>query len=757
MGRIKKSTRKFEAKHLKKTLEDRKAHAKVKQRHQLAEKRKKRADGNADKCEEVKKARRKDGDVELFEDMSVEQFFQGGFEVPETEKEKKRKKKGLKRKREEAEEKDNDEGGEEGERESDDELETHRADLSALAEKDPEFFKYLQENDSELLDFTAAERDDLSGIDIMSESESEDKAPKKKKRKKPKKGEGEEPAQNDSAGSSIEVTLKDVETWERALVEEKSLRSLKKVVLAFRAAVHISDVGDNDSGYKYTITDANIYHELLVLALKHVPDVLNHHLPVKESASGKIRIASDTKKYRSMSPLLKSHSASLLHLLPTLTDAPTQKLLLNSTVPLIPYFLSFRKFLKAYIKAVVDIWAANSSDESTRITAFLVVRRATVIGDDGLKEMCLKALYAGFVRASRQTSGYTMQGINLMKNSAHEVFGLNGMDKVGYSAGFGYIRQLAIHLRNSITNNSKDSYKTVYNWQYAHSLDFWSRALSAHCDGFKEAEAGKESPLRPLIYPSIQVTLGAIKLIPTAQYFPLRFYLLRSLLRLSRATGVYIPLTSLLFEVLSSTIFKKKPKPSTLRPLDFSTTIRAPKSYLPTKAYQDGVGEQVVELLSEFFVLHAKSIAFPELAIPAIVHAKRWIKKSSVVNLNNALSMLVGKLEANSKWVQERRNKVEFAPNKIDMADKFLDDVAWEKTPFGVYVLSQRKVREEKRKIVEESLRQEKAGRRGGDGDNESGDEEGHLSVEEEQSEDEDMEDVEDEDEGADDSSDGDA
>lgn len=262
-----------------------------------------------------------------------------------------------------------------------------------------------------------------------------------------------------------------------------------------------------------------------------------------------------------------------------------------------------------------------------------------------------------------------------------------------------------------------------------------------------------------MIYPLIQVTLGATKLIPTAQYFPLRFYLLRSLLRLSRATGVYIPLTSLLFEVLSSTIFKKKPKPSTLRPLDFSTTIRAPKSYLTTKTYQDGVGEQVVELLSEFFALHAKSIAFPELAIPAIVQVKRWIKKSPVVNLNNALGVLVGKLEANSKWVQERRNKVEFAPNRIDMADKFLDEVAWEKTPFGAYVLSQRKVREEKRKMIEESLRQERTKGRGGDDDDddESGDEEGYISAGEEQSEDEDMDDVEDGDGDEDDSNDDDA
>ena len=34
-----------------------------------------------------------------------------------------------------------------------DEGENHLAELSKLAEKDPEFFKYLQENDRELLEF----------------------------------------------------------------------------------------------------------------------------------------------------------------------------------------------------------------------------------------------------------------------------------------------------------------------------------------------------------------------------------------------------------------------------------------------------------------------------------------------------------------------------------------------------------------------------------------------------------------------------
>src|SRR6202030_4043363 len=101
--------------------------------------------------------------------------------------------------------------------------------------------------------------------------------------------------------------------------------------------------------------------------------------------------------------------------------------------------------------------------------------------------------------------------------------------------------------------------------------------------------------------------------IPTPQYFPLRFHLTRALLRISRTTGTYFPLAPYLLEVLNSSEKRKSPKSSTLRPLEFNTSIRAPKPYLRTRIYQDGVGEQVAELLSEFFVLWTKHIAFPEL------------------------------------------------------------------------------------------------------------------------------------------------
>ena len=167
-------------------------------------------------------------------------------------------------------------------------------------------------------------------------------------------------------------------------------------------------------------------------------------------------------------------------------------------------------------------------------------------------------------------------------------------------------------------------------------------------------------------------------------------------------------MASLIFEVLASAELKKKPKPSTLKPLDFSTTIRAPKSYLRTRAYQDGIAEQVVELFSEFYVLYTKSVAFPELAIPTIVMVKRFMKKSKNAKLNTALHLLLTKLEANSKFVQEKRSTIDFAPDRRADVEKFLKETEWMSTPLGAYVVSQRKVREEKRRMLEDSLREER-------------------------------------------------
>lgn len=696
MGKQSKSTRKFEKNQLKGTIERRKEFAKVKQRHQQNAKRKERAAKRADKEGDASGS---EGESDQIKgpDMNEDEYFQDAIEIPELEPKAKAQTKSPKRKRDQQEEQPDTIDGSESD--ASDGEDDHKDQLASLAAKDPEFYKYLQENDAELLDFD--EDDDLAEVDDLSEEE-----PPSKKQKT--KGSAED------SNAPTEITLTMVGKWKSSMADTNSIRALRQVVLAFRAAAHADD--EEDKAFRYSIPSPEVYHEVLVTALKQVPIVLAHHLPVKESASGKLRIPTDSPKFKTLAPLIKSHASSLYHLLRHLSDTNTLRLTLQSFEPLLPYLLQFRKFLKVIAKAVASVWSDNSSDEATRITAFLVIRRLIVIGDAGIRETVLRSTYEGVVKGSRNTTIHTLAGINLMKNSAAELWGID--QKVSYTTGFTFIRQLAIHLRGNITKPTKDSYKTIYNWQFVHSLDFWSRVLSTHCNSLLEAENGKQSQLRPLIYPVVQVTLGVMRLIPTSTYFPLRFLLMRALLRISQATETYIPLSAALLEVLNSAEMKKPAKAATLKPLDFASNIRAPTSYLKTKVYQEGVGEQVAELFSEFFVLWTKSIAYPELQLPTVVMLKRWIKTASKGDgnrngkLNQALLLLVQKSEANARWIEERRNKINFSPKDRAEVEGFLKDVQWQDTPLGAFVVAQRKQRDERKKVLEQGRKEQERRRK---------------------------------------------
>jgi nucleolar complex protein 2 len=692
MGKQAKATKKFERNQLKGTIDRRKEFAKIKQRHQQNAKRKERSAKLAESRTEGPGSGEEGQDDDEV-DMNEDEYFQEAIDIPEPDA--KSKTKAQKRKRD-----GEDSTAQKSEEDASEDEAGHKGQLAALADKDPEFYKYLQENDADLLEFD--EDDDLAEVDDLSD----DEPPNKKQ----KKGDADE--------GPVDVTSAMIKKWKSSMTESYSIRALRQVVLAFRAAAHADD--DEEKSYRYAISSPEIYHEVLMTALKHVPVVLSHHLPVKEIHGGKVRIPTESPKFKTLAPLIKSQASSLHHLLGNLSDTNTIRLTLQSFEPLLPYLLQFRKFLKVLTKGVSGVWCDNSSDEATRITAFMVIRRLMVIGDAGIREAVLKSTYEGVIKGSRNTTIHTLAGINLMKNSAAEIWGID--QKVSYTTGFTFIRQLAIHLRGNITKPTKDSYKTIYNWQFVHSLDFWSRVLSNHCNSLLEAQNGKQSQLRPLIYPVVQITLGVMRLIPTSTYFPLRFQLMRSLLRISQSTETYIPLSAALLEVLNSAEMKKPAKTATLRPLDFASNIRAPTSYLKTKVYQEGVGEQVFELFSEFFVLWTKSIAYPELQLPAIVMLKRWLKTASKPGgnkngkVNQLLLLLVQKSEANARWIEERRNKVNFSPKDRAQVEGFLKEVEWKETPLGAFVVGQRQLREERKKVLDQG-RKEQERKKGTDED----------------------------------------
>jgi nucleolar complex protein 2 len=202
------------------------------------------------------------------------------------------------------------------------------------------------------------------------------------------------------------------------------------------------------------------------------------------------------------------------------------------------------------------------------------LRKLAVVQSTKFLNTVLKRMYLSFVANSKFTSPKSRPLIVLMENCLIEMYNLD--HHTTYQHGFVYIRQLAVHLRTAMVQQKKDSYQTVYNWQYIHCIELWCRVLG---DCVSET-------LKPLIYPLVQTTLGVMRLIPTPRYYPLRFHCIHSLNTLADKTNTLIPVAPALLEVLDSTALRKKPRPSTSKPVSFSYILRVSKSQLQTKAFQ---------------------------------------------------------------------------------------------------------------------------------------------------------------------------
>ncbi|KAF9557987.1 Nucleolar Complex 2 protein [Mortierella alpina] len=581
---------------------------------------------------------------------------------------------------------------------------SNKIQLDALKEKDPEFYKYLQENDKELLDFDGEMEDLVSEEEDEDEQEggedededmqgSDEEMEEPEPKKKSKKAKVEEEEEETMDGIPL-VTKAMVDTWQSALVEKHSLRALRRLLLAFRAGAHLHD-SEDDRSYAYKINSPVVFNKLVVTCLKHVIPTLDHHLPIQTTSGGKPKPVNSGSKYTTLQPLIKSFLQNTLHLLKELTDQEMIYFVIRESEKAIRYLVGFPKIAKDLLKHLLFLW--STATDRVRIISFLTIRTMCLQLGSNYLDLALKGVYLTFVRYAKTTTMHTLPNLHLMQNCVAQLYGMD-YDR-SYQHGFVYVRQLAIHLRNAVLVKTKESYKAVYNWQYLHCLGLWSQVVSTHALN----TAGQPTALHTLIYPLVQVSLGALRLIPTSTYYPLRFQIIRNLIQLVENTGTFIPLAPFLFEVLEGGEMKRPGRKGTMKPLEWDLGFKCSNDYKGSRVYQDGTGEQVYELMTEYYALFSTSISFPELVIPAIVQLKRFIKKSSLVKLTKQFAGLVDKLEQNSRFVEMERNKADFSPSDAAGVSGFLRDQDKDKTPLGSYWKGVRRSVMAKRKMVEEA------------------------------------------------------
>ncbi|XP_013408065.1 nucleolar complex protein 2 homolog [Lingula anatina] len=331
---------------------------------------------------------------------------------------------------------------------------------------------------------------------------------------------------------------------------------------------------------------------------------------------------------------------------------------------------------------LISLWS-STSEETCRVLSFLSINKLVRLLQNALLEPTLKQMYMAYVQNCKFTSPSTLPMINFMQRSLVEMFAIDV--RLTYQYAFIYIRQLAIHLRNAITVKKKDTCQAVYNWQYVHCLYLWARLLST---------VYPSDTLEPLIYPLTQTIIGTIKLIPTAKYYPLRFHCIKTLNMLSKATNTFIPVLPFILEVLEQTDFNKKHSKASFRPLNFACILKVSKAQLQEKTFKDGLIDQVYELLLETFNIHAHTIGFPELVLPAVMQLKESLKKCKVANYCRQLKQVLEKVNETSKVIGQRRKEATFDlkdPKSVDAWDRKSKE---EGTPLGKFYTQWRKLRD---------------------------------------------------------------
>ncbi|NXP58780.1 NOC2L protein, partial [Chloropsis cyanopogon] len=381
----------------------------------------------------------------------------------------------------------------------------HKDQLSRLKDRDPEFYKFLEENDRRLLDFDASDSSEEEEAlhrppDTLEEASDEDEDDEDEEQGKVKR----------KKVSLIHVSLKMVEEWKKAAQRNLTPKLFHEITQAYKAAVATTKGDSGGDPSKFQVTDTavfnalvsfcirDLFHHLHKLLLPKAPkNKLKMVLPSTSPLWGKLRL--DIKVYLGCTIQVRNtiifclggHSLYLSPLLKVSLALAEICTFSSSSCVQTPQSLELQ---------VPYSWRSQAQCghtwEGQRSPGMLFAPFHVVLSHP----LPQQQMYIAFVKNSRFTSPNALPMISFMQRTLTEMLALDSHGS--YQHSFIYIRQLAIHLRSAMTLRKKENFQSVYNWQYIHCLYFWCRVLST---------IHPSEVMEPLIYPLTQVIIGCIK------------------------------------------------------------------------------------------------------------------------------------------------------------------------------------------------------------------------------------------------------
>uniref|UniRef100_A0A8R1HIY7 Nucleolar complex protein 2 homolog n=1 Tax=Caenorhabditis japonica TaxID=281687 RepID=A0A8R1HIY7_CAEJA len=493
----------------------------------------------------------------------------------------------------------------------------HKLDLEKLKLSDPEFFKFLQQEDADLLNMDDdGEEDDDDEDDVDDEEEEEDEdddeddddededdKTKIRKIKKPK-------TKSDSSGrlivdSGVYSYLQEVLALDDESATPINPSDVRMAVDVFVACV--ARVGADIEAPKYVINEQSIFEAVVRLCFQAMPTALQRLLNAKKDGDKLLFSKMAIKKYQTY---VKAYLHALLVFLNEVQTTEVVISTLKAITRIVDFYAHFTRMSKLLIKAIVKVWSRKTLE--CRLPAFVCMNLLVKSYPQHFAPL-YKVAYVAFVANSKVVSNETWPLLQFMHRTFAELTILN--PEQAYKYAFVYIRQTAVHLRNAmIAKGRKDLIFSIYNWQMMQCMYLWVRVIAkAH------AVNGAEN-IGELVYPLIQVIVGIFRLCNAPTFLPLRLHCCQLLIQLQASCTNYIPILQLscdCFEELAREL-KSKPKPAkgVVKLPDIECVLKCSSQYVDTPQWRKLVCEHVFRTMMQSAHLLASQAAFADVLLP---------------------------------------------------------------------------------------------------------------------------------------------